>query len=283
MTHNKALLAIHLGALMFGLSGIFGKLANTTPWAIVGGRAIFAVAALALFAQLFNNPQTQRPSLRQLAMLALGGLLLGSHWLTFFESVKISGVAIATLGFASFPAFTVLLEGLLFRERTRPLEFAMVGVVCLGLILVTPSFDLANQATAGLLWAVLSGLLFALLSLLNRASTRGIDPVQAALCQNLTVLLCFLPFAWSTLPSIRAIDWLWLGLLGVFCTGLAHSLFVAALRVIKARSAAVIFALEPVYGIGFAWLLFNEVPTLRMLAGGALIVLAIFVSARMAR
>lgn len=283
MTERKALLAIHLGALLFGLSGIFGKLANTLPMAIVGGRAIFAVVALALFARLLSQNHSQRPNARQLAMLALGGVLLGSHWLTFFEAVKVSGVAIATLGFASFPAFTVLLEGLLFRERTRPGEFAMVAVVCLGLILVTPDFDLASQATAGLLWAVLSGLLFALLSLLNRASTRGLDPVQAALCQNLTVLLCFLPFAWPLLPGLRLLDWFWLALLGVFCTGLAHSLFVASLRVIKARSAAVIFALEPVYGIAFAWWLFNEIPTLRMLLGGTLIILAIFFSARMAR
>ncbi|MDA7085775.1 DMT family transporter [Pseudomonas sp. SA3-5] len=283
MTERKALLAIHLGALLFGLSGIFGKLANTLPMAIVGGRAIFAVIALALFACLLSQDNSQRPSARQLAMLALGGLLLGSHWLTFFEAVKVAGVAIATLGFASFPAFTVLLEGLLFRERTRPSEFAMVAVVCLGLILVTPDFDLGNQATVGLLWAVLSGLLFALLSLLNRASTRGLDPVQAALCQNLTVLLCFLPFAWPLLPSLAPLDWFWLALLGVFCTGLAHSLFVASLRVIKARSAAVIFALEPVYGIAFAWWLFNEIPTLRMLLGGTLIILAIFFSARMAR
>lgn len=283
MTERKALLAIHLGALLFGLSGIFGKLANTLPMAIVGGRAIFAVVALALFARLLSQDHSQRPNARQLAMLALGGLLLGSHWLTFFEAVKVSGVAIATLGFASFPAFTVLLEGLLFRERTRPSEFAMVAVVCLGLILVTPNFDLGNQATVGLLWAVLSGLLFALLSLLNRASTRGLDPVQAALCQNLTVLLCFLPFAWPLLPSLALLDWFWLAMLGVFCTGLAHSLFVASLRVIKARSAAVIFALEPVYGIAFAWWLFNEIPTLRMLLGGTLIILAIFFSARMAR
>ncbi|MDM8350158.1 DMT family transporter [Pseudomonas sp. sp1636] len=283
MTERKALLAIHLGALLFGLSGIFGKLANTLPMAIVGGRAIFAVVALALFARLLSQEHSQRPNARQLAMLVLGGLLLGSHWLTFFEAVTVSGVAIATLGFASFPAFTVLLEGLLFRERTRPGEFAMVAVVCLGLILVTPNFDLGNQATVGLLWAVLSGLLFALLSLLNRASTRGLDPVQAALCQNLTVLLCFLPLAWPLLPGLRLLDWFWLALLGVFCTGLAHSLFVASLRVIKARSAAVIFALEPVYGIALAWWLFNEVPTLRMLLGGTLIILAIFCSARMAR
>jgi drug/metabolite transporter (DMT)-like permease len=283
MNQRTALWAIHLGALLFGLSGIFGKLANTTPQMISAGRAIFAVAALLLFARVFSQAALVRLSLRQLGQLALGGLLLGGHWWSFFESVHIAGVAIATLGFASFPAFTVLLEGLLFRERTRPAEYAMVLLVCLGLVLVTPDFDLSSQATGGLLWAVLSGLLFALLSLLNRASTRGIDPVQAALYQNLTVLLVFLPLAWPTLPGVQAQDWLWMALLGIFCTGLAHSLFVASLRVLKARTTAVIFALEPIYGITFAWLLFSEVPTLRMLAGGLLIVSAIFFSARMAR
>ncbi|MNF63129.1 putative inner membrane transporter yiJE [compost metagenome] len=75
-------------------------------------------------------------------------------------------------------------------------------------------------------------------------------------------------------------DWLWIALLGVFCTGLAHSLFVASLKVLKARTTAVIFALEPVYGIAFAWWLFDEQPGLRMLAGGALIIFAIALSAR---
>lgn len=283
MKERNALLAIHLGALLFGLSGIFGKLAATTPDMIAGGRALFAVLALGLATLLWRRTNSSRPSWPQLARLVLGGLLLGSHWLAFFEAVKISGVAIATLGFASFPAFTVLLEGTLFRERTRPVEFLMVALVCLGLILVTPEFSLGSDATVGLLWAVLSGLLFALLSLLNRASTHGLDPIQAALYQNVTVLVVFMPLAAPLVPSLRPLDWLWLAMLGIFCTGLAHSLFVASLRVLKARTTAVIFALEPVYGILFAWWLFSEQPTLRMLAGGLLIISAIFVSARMAR
>ncbi|QFT21794.1 putative inner membrane transporter yiJE [Pseudomonas sp. THAF187a] len=283
MKERNALLAIHLGALLFGLSGIFGKLAATTPDMIAGGRAFFAVLALGLATLLWCRTNSSRPSWPQLARLVLGGLLLGSHWLAFFEAVKISGVAIATLGFASFPAFTVLLEGTLFRERTRPVEFLMVALVCLGLILVTPEFSLGSDATVGLLWAVLSGLLFALLSLLNRASTHGLDPIQAALYQNVTVLVVLMPLAAPLVPSLRPLDWLWLAMLGIFCTGLAHSLFVASLRVLKARTTAVIFALEPVYGILFAWWLFSEQPTLRMLAGGLLIISAIFVSARMAR
>ncbi len=283
MSERKALLAIHLGALLFGLSGIFGKLAESQAQVIVVGRALFAVLALALFARLVGHAGAVRLGLRQLAALALGGLLLGCHWLSFFAAVNLSGVAIATLGFASFPAFTVLLEGALFRERIRPGEYLLVGLVCLGLVLVTPRFDLASSGTAGLLWAILSGFLFALLSLLNRASTRGITPIRAALWQNLWVLACFTPLAWPLLDDLRPIDWFWLAMLGVFCTGLAHSLFVSSLRVLTARTTAVIFALEPVYGIAFAWWLFHEVPSLRMLAGAALIILAIFASARLAR
>ena len=119
-----------------------------------------------------------------------------------------------------------------------------------------------------------------MLSLLNRVSVKGMDPVKAALCQNLTIVLCLMPFSWPQLHEVKAMDWLWIALLGVFCTGLAHSLFVASLKVLKARTTAVIFALEPVYGIAFAWWLFDEQPGLRMLAGGALITSAIALSAR---
>lgn len=275
MTRRNALLAIHFGALMFGLSGVFGKLAESAPLTITFGRALFAVLALLLAAR-FLRSSGARPNWRQ-----RGGLLLGGHWFTFFVAVKIAGVGIATLGFASFPAFTLLLEGVLFRERTRPIEFAMVGLVCAGLLLVTPEFNLASENTLGLLYGVLSGLLFALLSLLNRAVTRGVDPVQAALWQNAAIMLGLLPFAWSTIPAIPAADWLWLILLGVFCTGLAHSLFVASLKVLKARTTSVIFALEPVYGIAFAWWLFNEQPTLGMIIGGALIILASVITSRL--
>lgn len=281
MNRRKALLALHLGALFFGLSGIFGKLALAAPIVIVFGRALFAVAALALFTQ--RGAAQVRPNWQRRLALAGAGLLLGGHWWSFFIAIKVAGVAVATLGFASFPAFTVLLEGLLFKERVSRGEWAVVGLVCLGLVLVTPHFDFGSEATLGLVWAVLSGLLFALVSVSNRATTRGLHPAQAALWQNISILLCSLPLAWSLLPTVRAFDWLWIALLGLLCTALAHSLFVASLRVLNARSASVVFALEPVYGIAFAWWLFHEQPSLRMLCGGALIVLATVLSARLSK
>lgn len=281
MTPRTALGALHIGALMFGLTGVFGKLAVASPTVIVFGRAIFAVLALAFFARFASRARWQKLRAADGRRLLLGGLLLAGHWVSFFIAVKVAGVAVATLGFASFPAFTVLLEGLIFRERIRANEILLVVLVSIGLVLVTPAFDLASSATSGLLWAVASGLLFSLLSLTNRAGSGHVPPVQAALCQNLVVGLCLLPLAAPQLSDVRPLDWLWIGLLGVFCTGLAHSLFVASLGVIKARTAAVVFAMEPVYGIAMAWLLFSETPTVRMLLGGLLIIVAIVVSSQL--
>ena len=281
MQHRTALFALHLGALFFGLSGIFGKLALAAPVVIVFGRALFAVLALLPLTRL--GEAVARLSWNRRLALAGAGLLLGGHWWAFFIAVKVSGVAVATLGFASFPAFTVLLEGLLFREKVRLAEWGVVGLVSLGLVLVTPHFDLGSDATLGLAWAVFSGLLFAMVSVSNRATTAGVKPAQAALWQNLAIALVSLPLAWSAMPTVRALDWLWIALLGLLCTALAHSLFVASLRVLNARSASVVFALEPVYGIAFAWWLFSEQPTLRMLFGGSLILLATLISARLSK
>jgi len=256
MNHRTALGALHIGALFFGLTGVFGKLAaSASPSIIVFGRATFAVLALGLFIALAR--QRWQPLHGHVRRLLLGGVLLAGHWVSFFIAVKVGGVAIATLGFASFPAFTVILEGVLFRERIRRNEALLVLLVSIGL-------------------------LFSLLSLTNRAGSGRLPAVQAALWQNLVVGLCLLPFAAPGIEAVTPLDWLWIALLGVFCTGVAHSLFVAALAVIKARTAAVVFGMEPVYGIAVAWAVFAETPTLSMLAGGALIIFAIVLSSRMA-
>jgi len=275
MTHRRAIASMHVAALMFGLTGIFGKLTQAGPVAIVLGRAFFAVLALLVFARIFRSPILRNMNRTRLFQLAACGLLLGVHWLTFFHAVKIAGVGIATLGFASFPAFVVVLEWLIWRESASPMDLLKILLIAIGLVLVTPDFSLGNQATAGLLWALLSGFCFAAASVGNRYTAKHLHPVQVACWQNLAILFCLLPFSAAAVDQMAPLDWLWIALLGLFCTGLAHGLFVASLQVLKTRVASLFFALEPVYGILFAWFLFAEQPTLSMLFGGLLIVSAL--------
>jgi len=275
MTHQRALAHIHIAAILFGLTGVFGELIQASAALITLGRALFAVVALIGVSRLQRKRLFTSLTPAQLFMLIIAGSLLAGHWVTFFISVKIGGIAIATLGFASFPAFITLLEGLVFREKIRLSEWIVLILVTVGLILVTPSFNVENEGTIGLAWGIFSGFLFALLALSNRRSTVGLDAMQVACGQNIVVVLCMLPFAAGQLPSLVAMDIFWIALLGIFCTGLSHYLFVSSLSKLTARSAGLVIALEPVYAVAFAWVLFSQEPSVRMLIGGALIVLAI--------
>ncbi len=280
LTHQRALIYMHIAALLFGLTGIFGKLASASPDVIVLGRALFAVLALLVFARCYRHSMRTGLGPVRLLQLAVCGLLLGVHWLTFFHAIDLSGVGIATLGFASFPAFVVLLEWLIWREQPSRMDMLKVTLVCVGLVLVPPSFDLQQSGAAGLLWALLSGFCFAAVSVGNRLTSGKLHPVQIACWQNAVIALCLLPISSKAMLNMPALDWLWVGLLGVLCTGVAHGLFVTSLTVLKARVASLFFALEPVYGILLAWYLFGEEPSLRMLLDGALIVSALLLVQR---
>ena len=280
--HVSALAAAHGVAVLFGLTGILGALIRFDAVAITAGRAGFAATALLVLALAQRRPLLQGLGLRRAGIVLASGFLLAVHWITFFMAVKVGGVAVATLGFASFPAFIALLDIVLFRERIGRAEGTMLALVSLGLVLVTPSFDVGDQGTVGLLWGLASGLSFAGLAICNRRGSRGMDAIQVAFWQNLVVALLVLPLlglglASSLVTGAAAIDWtswFWLAVLGVLCTGLAHTLFVKSLESLDARSAGMIIALEPVYAIACAWWLFGEEPSGRMLAGALLIILA---------
>ncbi|MEI2418050.1 DMT family transporter [Orrella sp. JC864] len=280
MNRRYALLQLHIAAVLFGLTGVFGELIQADAAVITFGRALFAVAALLALARWQGRRLRQRLDPSRLGRLAASGLLLALHWVTFFVAVKVGGIAVATLGFASFPAFTTLLEGLFYRERIRALEWGVLALVSIGLVLVVPSYDWADAGARGLAWGLASGLAFSLLAVLNRHSAAGMDAVQVAWWQNLFVCAALAGFALPQLPAVAPRDWFWLAMLGVFCTGLSHFLFVSGLRWVKARDAGVIIALEPVYAIAVAWALFAQVPSPRMIAGGLLIVLAIGLASR---
>ena len=290
--HVSALAAAHGVAVLFGLTGILGALIRFDAVAITAGRAGFAATALLVQALAQRRPLLQGLGPRRAGIVLASGFLLAVHWITFFMAVKVGGVAVATLGFASFPAFIALLDVVLFRERIGRAEGTMLALVTLGLVLVTPSFDVGDQGTVGLLWGLASGLSFAGLAICNRRGSRGMDAIQVAFWQNLVVALLVLPLlglglappqiAHSQAPSswvtgaaaIDLVSWFWLAVLGVLCTGLAHTLFVKSLEALDARSAGMIIALEPVYAIACAWWLFDEEPSGRMLVGASLIILA---------
>lgn len=269
--HSLALLKVHGTAIFFGLSGVFGVLIESSSEALTLGRAIIAFACISLYFLWKKRPLTKLTLKEKGIQFVMGGLL-ALHWISFYLGVKIGGVAVGTLGFASFPAFTALFEMLFFREKPRVRDGILLGAISLGLILITPAFEFGNQATQGLLWGIFSAASYGVLAVMNRHSAAKLSGVESSLWQYLAIVIILCPFYSTELFSASAMDWVWIGCIGLFCTTFAYTLYVTSLDTINARTAAMIISLEPVYAIIVAWLWFGEVPTLKMVVGGALII-----------
>ena len=266
----RALGALHAAALLFGFAGLFGKWLVLPPLVIVFGRTVVAAVALALLARLRRE---RGPSLDRFDWrLAAGGAVLALHWVAFFQAVQTASVAVGLLGFASFPLFVLLLEAVMRERPLRIAEWTTVACVTAGLVLVVPEFRLQNPIVRGLLWGLGSGFSFALLAIGNRALTGRHAANTIAFWQNGCAAIFLLPLVAFAGAAPNARDVALLLVLGLACTALAHTLFIASLRELSAHTASVVAALEPVYGIALAFLFLGETPTARMRAGAALIV-----------
>ncbi len=273
--HWRGLVFANVAVLFFGLAGVLGKLTVLPAPLIVFGRVFFAglvLVAVALFQHIPLRPKRQRDG-----FLLLGqGALLALHWTAFFQSINVSNVAVGLLSFSSFPLFTAMLEPLLLRQRPTRVQVVAALLILPGIYLLVPSFTFQNQTTLGVAWGVLAGATFALLSVTNRWLARTYPSLTISLYQDgvaaivLLPALFFAPSATLWTPHTLLI----LLVLGVVCTALAHTLFIASMRSITAQSASLLASLEPVWGIVFGVLLLQDIPTLITLLGGAIILFA---------
>jgi drug/metabolite transporter (DMT)-like permease len=270
---NRGLLQIHIAAFLFGFAGLFGKFISSDPLVIVFGRTFFAAIALYLYGHLAAKTRFTGINRTRFLFFILQGVLLAVHWWSFFLSIRISSVAVGLVTYSTFPLFVTFMEPFFFRERLEKKDIAIALAVFAGIVLVIPEFDFSNTTTQGAAWGVFSGFTFALLALVNRKNARTGDAITVAFYQNLFAsLFLFFPLI-LTRPAFPAIqDWPDILFLGVVCTALSHTLFIHALKIIRAQTASIIAGLEPVYGIALAFILLSEIPTLRTLSGGIIII-----------
>jgi drug/metabolite transporter (DMT)-like permease len=267
---SHGVLEIHIAVLLFGLSGLFGKFLTLSPLVIVFGRTFFASLTLGLII-FYSKTQLRAKSRKDMMVLILLGAILAVHWITFFHSIQISTVAVGLLSFSTFPLFVTFMEPYFFKERLLFFDILMAGSVLLGLFLIVPSFDFQNNVTQGVFWGIISGFTFAVLSILNRQYVNTYPPIVIVCYQNWIASIILFPFLFIEDLALQPTDYVLLAILGIFCTAFAHVLFIKSLVHIRAQLASITACLEPVYGIFFAFVLLGEVPVIRTIAGGCII------------
>ena len=206
------------------------------------------------------------------------GVLLGSHWVAYFYSVQISTVAIGLISLFTFPIMTIFFEAYFFKESLKKIEYVSAIAVLLGVLLIVPEFSMSNHISQGICWGLFSALLYSIRLIYCRKFMQ--DYQSSVLMTHLTGIstLLLLPFAFIYFPEsgISIQNLVYILILGTVLTALAHTLFIKSLSELKARSAGIIASLQPLYGTFLAFVLLHEVPNLKTVIGGSIILLIVF-------
>ena len=261
---------LHFIVFIWGFTAVLGLLLEpmSAP-AIVVWRTVLAAGGMGIV--LASRGGTTWAPVRSLTRserwpLLLTGGIIALHWATFFGAARLANASVCLAGLATSTLWTSVLEPLMLRRRVRPVEVLLGGVVLAGLYLI---FRFEFNRGAGLAMAVLSALLSSVFTILNSRFTHRHDALVISFYEMVGAFVGSLGFlagylALATVPArLDAFvpmgwQWLWLAVLAFVCTVYAYTAAVRLLRKFSAFAANLTVNLEPVYGIGLAYLVFGD-------------------------
>lgn len=271
---QRSLLELNTAVLLWAGTALFAKWIALPAFQITALRSV--VAALALFTVLrWQGSALATGGWRDFWLLTAGGVALAAHWVTYFQAIQVSTVAIGILALHTYPVMTALAEPLVFRERLRVLDITLAVMVLAGVAVLVPDFSLASHVTRGVLLGVGSAACFAARNLLTRGVVTRHGGTKVTFYQLAASAAALLPVALIFGEPLSVADGGQLLLLGVLFTALPHTLYTRSLQHLKVRSVGVIATLLPIYGAIAAAVLLGEIPAVRTLAGGAIILAAV--------
>ncbi|MGH8706454.1 MAG: DMT family transporter [Burkholderiales bacterium] len=281
-----ALLALFCGATFIALSPIWVRLADVGPTASAFWRVALAVPLLwAAYALAPRSGVAQRTNWRLLiaAGIAFAGDLAFWHW-----SIQFTSVANSTLLANLASIFVTLAAWVLWRQRPRALFLVALALALTGVgMLVRTSADFAPRALLGDALGVATAMFYAwYLLTVKSLRDRSAATLQLMAVTTTVTALVLLPAALASgevmLPG-GAAGWLiLLGLAWVTHAG-GQGLIAYALAHLPAAFSSVGLLFQPVMAAAFAWLLLGEPLVALQVAGGSVVLVAIYLARRASR
>lgn len=285
-----------LAAFALSLTSIFIYLISTrhgvAALLIAFWRGLMTSLVVVIFLLIFSR-HSLKLSFRNFKFLTVNGLILAGFNILWTLSVVLNGPSVATLLVYSSGAFTVILGGIVFREKAGIWKIIAVLLTISGSALVSGFFLQKGSQTnfAGIIIGLGAGLAYAVYSLAGKSSIqRGISPwanvaYTFAIASIALLIIRLLPP--SLMPdsvvergglflSGKGIEpWMLLFILAVIPTSMGFGLYNASMKHLSAGTANLIASSEPVFTAILAWFIFSERLSMPTIAGGILILLAL--------
>ena len=257
----KYYLLLHFIILMWGFTGILGKLIDLDPLTIVWHRLLIAVIALAIAMPLLKR-SFRIESWKQLFSFLFVGVIVALHWMTFYISIELSTASLGILCLSTATIHVAWLEPIIMKRKFSWVELLLSSVVIYGIYFVSGDFD-AKEYEA-LVYGLVSALLASVFAVFNAKFAETSAPSKITfyeLLSGLVFLSFFLIYTGdfsSALFVMTASDFLWLLFLGVLCTSFAFLVAVELTHRLGAFLVSLTINLEPVYTILLAIVILNE-------------------------
>lgn len=276
---TRGYLVALLSAAILSTTAVFIRYLTETyhipPLVLAFWRALFVVFTLIVGLGVLRPALLSAPR-RHLPYLAAYGLVLAAFNSLWTLSVALNGAAVATVLVYCSAAFTALLGWWLLKERLDGAKLLAVALCLSGCVLVAGALNPAawDANLAGILTGVLSGLGYAVYSLMGRtAAQRGLNPWTTLLYTFAFAAGCLLVV--NLLPgepvmgtAVQPADLFWLGsawvgwgvlfLLAAGPTVAGFGLYNVSLSLLPASVANLILTLEPVFTAVLSYALLSE-------------------------
>jgi drug/metabolite transporter (DMT)-like permease len=263
---RKAIVFLLITAVLWSTSGIFLKILNWQPIAVLAGRSLFS--GLVFLVYLRRIP---RRFTRWQWVAALSSVL--TQFL-FITATQMTTAANAIFLQYTAPIYILLLGYWFLREKPSRADWVAMLVIFAGLGLFFGD-SLSPGGFTGNLLAIISGVTMALMTVAMRAQKDG-SPAESFLLANMLGLLLGGYFIFQQPWTVA--NWAGIAYLGIFQIGLAFLLYSIAIKVIPALETTLIGTLEPILNPIWVFLFIGEMPGPMALIGGLVVLVGVTIS-----
>ena len=259
-TMKRAFLQLHAAVFLAGFTGPLGRLIHLNEGLLVWYRLLIASVTMWIIFSFMKK--LQKISGKDILGLTGIGFLAAMHWVTFYASIKYANISVALVCFSSIGFFTAFFEPLILRTRIKWMEVFLGMMVIVGISLI---FHFDPKYKLGIILGIISAVLITIVMIVAKQYVRRVNPetlLTYQLSGGFITLSAIMPFYMQRFPTDYIFptteDWMWLLVLGWFCSVLAFQFTVHSMKKLSAFTVNLTFNLEPVYGIILAFVIFNE-------------------------
>ena len=270
--HRLGIALVVAAAIAWSTAPLFTRLLPYDSWTILFWRGLFAGGMIMVLMVLLQG----RASLRDLVRIDINGWLVASFstlaMIAFIPALQLTDVSNVAIIIATGPFLAAGLAWIWLKEIPRRRTMLASAVALVGVVIIVGGAR-AGSDILGVALACFMALAIAAMTVMVRRH-RNTPMIAAAALSNFLGSVVSIPFAHG-ITAVTGFDLMILAMFGCCQVALGLTLFFLGSRLLPSGQAALISTLETPLMPFWIWVGFGDYPTLRVLAGGALVMGAV--------